>query len=851
MSDLKADLKGDNKSEPKSSPKSDQKDSPKTEQKPDPKPEKKKNLNYEQVKAKAPRILAEMVQMLLTWQKMGFHVPRGVRNIFEFTWDDLMVSPPRKSFTGLYCPVVKFLPFDEADFSSTATSRAQKPTPTASMLKPNYVTPSFENQQILLKFQKRSVHLLTELLKMKMRIMIDAIAGPSSEEIARRLLEAGRQLRPKNEEEANEIISKEPRKKGRGMGPALPVVQISSTTQLVQQMSVSCLCFSLSLKDSKQPKISGLLKGKNGSAVHEKDSFMEKCDPCPPAREKLREICKHIEEEKTVAIAKGHTRPLILRNYMTVHKSPSHAMKRASLSQIAAEIRRSKAKKMYFALPDGSITMYYPSGCIAVCQFPTCCVARTITVLFQDAPIHDLLGIFMPPAHTCISYSFKSSCSIALLMDREGGSVRDKDGFLTHHWSWYSKNQVLQSVDFQLNEQLKLKILGLNSITLSFTSLSECINISLTRPGCTHVTKQLPLRNPESEDKEGHWIRSLLELKRRFDKRVKQFINGVLMVSGICCIDYPLEFSTAKQVKFMVRESPIYAWSRKLKEETRGSVAEVKVKRDSKAVFSRSLLTYQLVKEKQKPGLRALMTSPEDAAPSQETWASSLTDCPLALRKILAKETDGICCKCVVKIPLITDVELEKFINAPRDPHQVLVICILSLQNHSYSPFFEWSIENIYVQKQHGRPSPCIQSKHDPFRFLRYDLESPLNKKPPILVEKHAVVPGMIVMYAGGKLLFGSNIFNGYNYSKRDLLKQIEQVCSACKMGHFLPPNFKFSPTEEPPKITCKVAESFLNVKIKEPLPEEQPPVQIIKEVEEKHVSMAKRVTGARKKGKK
>nr|XP_060616992.1 uncharacterized protein C3orf20 homolog [Anolis sagrei ordinatus] len=810
MSDQKADLKGDNKSESKSSPKSDQKDSPKLEQKLEPKPERKKSLSYEQVKAKAPRILAEMVQMLLTWQKMGFHVPRGVRNIFEFTWDELMVSPPRKSFTGLYCPVVKFLPFEEPDFSSTPTSRAQKSTPPVSMLKPNLVTPSFENQQILLKFQKRSVFLLTELLKMKMRIMIDAIAGPSSEEISRILLEAGRQLCPKTTEEAIEIIGKEPRKKGRGMAPALPVVQISSTTQLVQQMSVSCLCFSLSLKDSKQPKVSE----KSGSAVREKESLLDKFDPCPLAREKLREICKHIEEENAAAIAKGHTRALILRNYITVHKSPSHAMKRASGSQVAAEIRRSRAKKMYFLLPDGTATMYYPSGCIAMCQFPTCCGGRAITLLFQDTPNEGLLGILIPPAHACVSYSFKSNCSIALLMNHDGGSVRDKDGFLTHQWSWYSKNQVLQSVDFQINEQLKLKILGLNSITLTFTPLSECINVPLTRPGCTHVTKQLPLRNPESEDREGHWIRSLIELKRRFEKRVKQFINGVLMVSGICCIDYPLEFSTAKQVKFMVRESPIYAWSRKLKEETRGSAAEVKVKADSKPVFSRSLICYQPVKEKQKPGLRALLVSPEDAGPAQDTWASSLTDCPVALRKILAKESEGICCKCVVKIPLITDMELEKFINAPRDPHQVLVICILSPQNHSYSPFFEWSIENIYIQKQHGRPSPCIQSKHDPFRFLRYDLESPLNKKPPLLVEKHAVVPGMVVMYAGGNLLFGSNIFNGYNYSKRDLLKQIEQVCSACKMGHFLPPSFKFSPTAEPPKIAVKVVERLVLLKI-------------------------------------
>ncbi|XP_042309912.1 uncharacterized protein C3orf20 homolog [Sceloporus undulatus] len=847
MSDHKADSKGDQKSNPKS----EQKDSPKIEQKAEQKDEQKddtkKNLDYEHIKAKAPRILAEMVHMLLRWQKMGFHVPRGVKNIFEFTWDELMVSPQRKSFTGLYCPIVKFLPFDEADFSSTATSRAQKVPPSASMPKANYVTPSFENHQMLLKFQKRSVHLLTELLKVKMKIMIDAVAGPSSEEIARKLLEAGQQLCPKTQEEASDFMSKEPRRKGRGIVPTIPAIQISSTTQLIQQMSVSCLCFSLSLKDSKQQK--GTVKG-GGSSVQDKESQADKFDPCPQAREKIREICQRIEEEKAAAIAKGHTRPLILRNYITVHKSPSQALKRGSLSQTAAEFRRSKGKKMYFALPDGTVMMYYPSGSIAVLQFPICCSGRTVTLLFQDAPGRGLLGTLVSLGHSSVSYSFKSRCQIALLMNQEGGSVRDKDGFLTHNWSWYSKNQVLQSIEFQINEQLKLKVLGHNSMTLTFTSLNEAINISLTRPGCTHGAKQMPLRNPEGDDKEGHWIRSLTELRRRFEKTVKQFINGVLMISGICCIDYPLEYSSAKQVKFMVRESPIHAWGRKLRDETHATVLEGKGKPDARALISRYITTYQAFKEKQRPASREPVTSPQDAVPVPDTWALS-TDCPNVLRRILAKESDIVGCKCVVKIPLITDVEFEKFIAAPRNPHQVLVICILSPENHSYSPFFEWSVEKIYVQMQHGRPSPCVQCKHDPFRFLRYDLENPLNKKPPLLVEKHAVVPGMVVMYAGGKLLFGSNVFNGYSYSKRDLLKQINQVCLECKMGHFLPPSFKFSPTAESPTTTFKVVESLNNMKIKEFFSEVQPTVQRKKKVEAKRVSSAKHVSSARKKSKK
>lgn len=178
-SDHKNDLKSEPKPEPKPEPKAEQKAEPKDEPKDERKTDEYKNLDFEQMKAKAPKLLADMVQMLITWQKMGFHVPRGVRNIFEFTWDELIEIPPKKSFTGLYCPVVKILPCEEAELASATTSRSQKLGATPSGKRANYMI-SLENQPMLMKFQKRSIHLLTELLKLKMKIMIDAVAGETT-----------------------------------------------------------------------------------------------------------------------------------------------------------------------------------------------------------------------------------------------------------------------------------------------------------------------------------------------------------------------------------------------------------------------------------------------------------------------------------------------------------------------------------------------------------------------------------------------------------------------------------------------------------------------------------------------
>ncbi|XP_048343286.1 uncharacterized protein C3orf20 homolog [Sphaerodactylus townsendi] len=750
----------------------------------------KKNPEYEHMKAKAPGILAEMANMLVAWRKMGFHVPRGVRNVFEFSWEELSMPLPRKSFSGIYCPVVKFSQLED---SFITPPKVQKPGITISGLKPTYVTPSTDDQQqMLLRFQQRSVHLLSELLKMKMKIMIDAVAGPSAEEIARRFLEGGLKLNPKSQEEAADLMTKDSKRKGgRALVPVVPAIPITSTTQLIQQMSFSCLCFSLALKDSRQSKGSGLGCSTKRRASEDVEGML---DPCPQAREKLREICRHIEQEKAIYKAKGHTKALTLRHYPILTKTPSGSLKKGASSTVLPEAKqRKKSKKFHYGFPDGTSFIFYPSGNIAIYQFPVCCTEKTITLLYHDARRSALLGTFMSYGQSCVHYAGKTSCSLALLMTQEGGTVRDQNGVLTHQWSWRSKQQVLQSLDFQINEQIKLKVLGLHSMALSFTSYGETITLSLTSAGCLHESKaekRIFSKTSETEE-DDQWTRILVDSKRRFERIVKQFVNAVLLTAGICCIDYPLGESS-KQAKFKTNKPSLaHAWEWKLREESI-AVSEAEGKPRAKMPVMRSPISYKFITEKPKVPSRDKAEA-DGETKLAGTWATSPADCPIVLRHIMAKEDEVLGCKCVVKIPSITDLELEKFIAAPREPHQILVICVLSSKNQSYSPFFEWSLEKMYIEMQHGRPSPCVQCKHDPYRLLKYDLDNPMNKKPPLLIQKHDVVPGMVVMYSGGKPIFGGCVFNGYSYSKKDFLKQVNQAHLDCQMGHFLPQNFKFS----------------------------------------------------------
>lgn len=94
---------------------------------------------------------------------------------------------------------------------------------------------------------------------------------------------------------------------------------------------------------------------------------------------------------------------------------------------------------------------------------------------------------------------------------------------------------------------------------------------------------------------------------------------------------------------------------------------------------------------------------------SPTRWAASPSDCPLVLRKLIRKEDIRAGCRCMVKAPLVTDVELERFLSAPRDPGQVLVFGIVSSQNPTSTAQLQWLLDTLYSHRQQGRASPCIQ----------------------------------------------------------------------------------------------------------------------------------------------
>ncbi|CAO2605953.1 Uncharacterized protein C3orf20 homolog [Lemmus lemmus] len=812
-----------------------------------------------QYSAKAPKLLAHIYKLLIVCRNSGIAIPKGIRNIFEFTWEELICDPavPTPSdiqdlVISIGTPTVVLAEVIPVQVPSQKKPPLQPPLlpvflTTSSRAKHSTSTPASSRvvptgQDTLHKFQRQSIHLLTELLSLKMKAMVEsASAGANPLDITKRFVEASQLLHLNAKEMAFDCLIGTVGKScfssaqlGKDSPMNISAMGVNTPYQLIYQTSTACLSFSLST--GKESKKKALTTGKKvideitpplpRARTPPESIIVEIQDPCPEAREKLHDMCRHIEAERMLWKGRNASCPMILRNYRA--KIPSHLMLTSkgdphhpptAGTQVTASTphqpsshhahtgRHSqewkgpkKPTKLHYTFYDGSSFIYYPSGNIAMLQIPTCCRGKLITCLFNDMP-NTFLALFNADGQGCVYYNLKNSCPYVLVLDEEGGITNDQKGYIVHKWSWTNKTETLLSLEYKVNEQMKLTVLGPDSITVTFTSMNETVTLSVSPKSCPHGTahdKRTVRRISIMDERMLKINRALVEIKKRFQKTVTQFMNSVLLAAGLFTIEYPTikEDIDASRVKLKSgsypdrsRKSSLYQGETLVRSQSArpDSLIEDTLKEES---IQTPLIPVR--KKSNKVQAKVTLRRKLGEVRSPTRWAASPYDCPLVLRRLIRKEDIRAGCKCIVKVPLVSDLELERFLSAPRDPNQVLVFGIMSSQNPNSTAQLQWLLDTLYSHRQQGRSSPCTQCRHDPYRLLRYDLDSALQKDPPLMVKKFAVVHGMVLMFAGGKLLFGGSLLNGYGFSKQNLLKQIFRARQDCKMGYFLPDNYKF-----------------------------------------------------------
>nr|XP_011732781.1 uncharacterized protein C3orf20 homolog isoform X3 [Macaca nemestrina] len=682
----------------------------------------KSNLElYQQYTAMAPKLLARISKLLMICQNAGISIPKGIRNIFEFTWEELISDPSVPTPSDILGLEVSFgaplVVLMEPTFVQVPTLKKPLPPPPpappypvllATTAKRSTLTPTMARQaraqqETLNRFQQQSIHLLTELLKLKMKAMVESMSvGANPLDITRRFVEASQLLHLNAKEMAFNCLIGTAGRSGYSSGQLwkeslanISAIGVNSPYQLIYHSSTACLSFSLSTGKEAKKKIGKSRTIEDVSmppphrGVGTPANSLEFSDPCPEAREKLQELCRHI-------------------------------------------------------------------------------------------------------------------CPYVLILDEEGGTTNDPQGYVVHKWSWTSRTETLLSLEYKVNEEMKLKVLGQDSITVTFTSLNETVTLAVSANNCPHgmaYEKRLNRRISNMDDKVHKMNRALAEIKKRFQKTVTQFINSVLLAAGLFTIEYPTKKEEAEFVRFKMKSGThperlpklsLYSGENLLRSpsgQLESSIAETL--KDEPESASVSPVRKKTTKIHTKAKVTSRGKAREGRSPTR--WAASPSDCPLVLRKLMLKEDARAGCRCLVKAPLVSDVELERFLLAPRDPSQVLVFGIISSQNYTSTGQLQWLLNTLYSHQQRGRGSPCIQCRYDSYRLLQYDLDSPLQEDPPLMVKKNSVVQGMILMFAGGKLLFGGRVLNGYGLSKQNLLKQIFRSQQDCKMGYFLPDDYKFN----------------------------------------------------------
>ncbi|XP_012513915.1 PREDICTED: uncharacterized protein C3orf20 homolog [Propithecus coquereli] len=725
---------------------------------------------YLQYTAAAPRLLARVSQLLVLCRNAGVSVPKGVRNIFEFTWEELITDPAvptpsdilglEVSFGSPPAALVEAPPVQVLAQKKPPPPGPLPPTPAATRAAryPAASPMQAHGQETLRRFQRQSIHLLTELLGLKMKAMLEsASVGASPLDVARRFVEASRLLHLNAKEKALDCLmgaagrSDHSGQMGKEPSMNISAMGVNSPYQLTYESSTACLSFSLSTGREARKKTGKSKPADDASpppiqrGAETPADGIEVSDPCPEAREKLQEMCRHI----------------------------------------------------------------YPSGNMAACQIPTCCPGRTITCLFNDGPGVSFLALFNAGGQGCVQYSLKTRCPYVLVLDEEGGTTNDHEGHIVHKWSWASKTETVLSLEYKVNEHIRLKVLGPDSIAVTFTSLDETVRLTVSASNCPHGPahdRRLVRGVNGADDKVSKMSRALAEIKKRFQRTVAQFMNSVLLAAGLFTIEYPVvgkfgrpqtrpgaHLERIPKLNVHPGETPPRSLSalpessvvESVKEEP--ASAPVSPVRGKKTVRTHAKATVT-PRSACPPRRRALRFA--GCAESAMGVRGKGRVCPTESGTLRGQATRvGLGRAAGIFGPRRR--ELVRGVNGADDKVSKMSRALAEIKKRfqrTVAQFMNSVLLAAGCPKAQfsaaltppGCPCRAHVGDRGPLRAwaLLPPARDPGNKR---------------TMFAAGKLLFGGFVLNGYGFSRQNLLKQISRARRDCAMGHFLPDGYKFS----------------------------------------------------------
>ncbi|XP_032379593.1 uncharacterized protein C3orf20 isoform X2 [Etheostoma spectabile] len=136
-------------------------------------------------------------------------------------------------------------------------------------------------------------------------------------------------------------------------------------------------------------------------------------------------------------------------------------------------------QKLHYRINDSSSFIYYPSGCIAVCQSHsglTC--GGFYTNVFSDSECPVILATITAFGHGAVTHPLSSV--ITAMWDQHSGFICDHNGNITKEWSWQTDHTRREKIVIQLSDVISVRLLSGTSAMLSFRCDNESVQLPLT-----------------------------------------------------------------------------------------------------------------------------------------------------------------------------------------------------------------------------------------------------------------------------------------------------------------------------------------------------------------------------------
>lgn len=148
------------------------------------------------------------------------------------------------------------------------------------------------------------------------------------------------------------------------------------------------------------------------------------------------------------------------------------------------------------------------------------------------------------------------------------------------------------------------------------------------------------------------------------------------------------------------------------------------------------------------------------------------------------------------QVPHVHDLEFDAFIHLTGhlSSRQLIVIGIVdsSVDQRTNELYEILQTLNYHAHSGRSQICACRLASNDDYRCLVYDLSEATRgsqSTEPLLLRRHCVQPGFVLIYQNGRLIFGDSIFNGYGRNVTDLKNQLDHM----RRQHIaLPDEFKF-----------------------------------------------------------